>query len=294
MNRSTLRWTPAFLLFATVGLTLIALDSKLVNAQINRPSASPRVQVTQQISLITATLDYGRPGVKGRKIFGELEPYGKVWRTGANASTKISFSGQVKVGKTTLPAGDYALYTIPGKKSWTVIFSKSTNLWGAGGYKQSNDALRIDVPVKKLKTPAESLSIDFERFHANGADLFISWERSKIVVPVHVDSDATVLAEIDQKIKKSDSEPSAQTFFDAGMFYYEKDVDLRQAEAWIERAVELKPDAFWFVYYQAELAHAMGQKAKAKKCVGKALKAAKASSADFGYIAKCTLLMKKL
>ena len=275
-------------------LTVLLLQPGSADAQVRRPAASPRVQVTQEIGLVTATLDYGRPGVKGRKIFGELEPYGKVWRTGANASTKVSFSAEVMIGKDSLPAGDYALYTIPGKKKWTVIFSKNVGLWGAGGYKPSEDAMRIVVPVKKLKSSQESLRIDFEHFHANGADLIIAWERTKIVVPVRVDSDASVLAEIDDKVKNATAEPNAQTLFDAGMFYYERNIDLEQAQTWIDRAVELKPDAFWFIYYQAELAHVLGRKNKAKECAQRALKMAETSSADYGYVAKCKMLLKKL
>ena len=279
-------------LFVVGALALLLTEA--AHAQIQRPAASPRVQLTQQVGMVTAKLDYGRPGVKGRKIFGELEPYGKVWRTGANASTKISFSGDVRIGKSALPAGDYALYTIPGKRKWTVIFSKNTGLWGAGGYKASDDALRIEVSAKKRKQLVESLRIDFEGFHANGADLVIAWEHVRVAVPVVVDSDSVVLAEIEQKVKNPDANPNAQALFDAGMFYYEREMELPQAEKWIDRAVEMKPSAFWFVYYQAELAHAMGNKSKAKTCVSKALKAAKSSSADYGYIAKCQMLMKKL
>ena len=292
MGRFGTRHRDAMRLAFTLGLAL--LFSNVAEAQIGRPVASPRTQITQQLSMIEAKIDYGRPGVKGRKIFGELEPFGKVWRTGANASTKISFSGDVKIGDETLPAGTYALYTIPNKKSWTIIFSKNTKLWGAGGYNPSEDQLRVEARVQNLKSAAESLCIDFERFHPNGADLFIAWDRTKVTVPIFVDSDAAVLAEIDQKVKNAPSEPSAQTFFDAGMFYYEKKLDLAQAETWIDRAVELNPQAFWYVYYQGEVAYTRGKKAKAKESVSRALRAAESSSADFGYIAKCKMLLKKL
>ena len=277
-----------------VAAVVVLLGAESADAQISRPVASPRVQVTQQVSMIEVSLDYGRPGVKERKIFGGLEPYGKVWRTGANASTKISFSGDVRVGKKDLPAGTYGLYTIPGKKTWTLIFSKNARLWGAGGYDPADDALRIEVPVTKLKTPLETLCIDLEGFHTNGADLFIAWERTKVAVSIFVDSDASVLAEIDEKVKNAGSEPNAQTLYDAAMFYYEKKIDLKQAEKWIDRSVELNPNSFWVVYYQAELASAMGKKKKARECATRALSAAQSSSADFGYIAKCQLLLKKL
>ena len=281
--------------FVSSFVILLSTAATSVPAQINKARASPRVQVRQQVGLVNVTLDYSRPGVKDRKIFGTLEPFGKVWRTGADASTKIGFDGDVTIGGKTIAAGTYALYTIPGKKRWTVIIHKKTSMWGANGYDEKNDLLRLEVPVHRRREKRETLSIDFEKFHANGADLVIAWDDVKISLPVFVDSDALVLAEIDEKINKAKGKVSAATYFDAGMFYYEKKIDLPQAAKWIDKAVAARPDAFWQTYFQAELAFTMKNKKKAKRCAETALaQARKSPGGDFGYIAKCEMLLKKI
>ena len=275
-------------------LALCVLTS-LASAQITKAPLSPRLKLEQQIGLAQVTLDYGRPGVKGREIFGALEPYGKVWRTGANSGTKIGFDREVRFGDELVPAGLYGLYTIPEKKSWTVILNRNTKLWGAGGYDPAQDQLRIVVPVEKRKELQETLAIDFEGFHANGGDLVISWEHVRVRVPVFVDSDEEVLAEIDEKVRTAEGEVSAQSYFDAAMFLYEKDRDLEDAIVWMDRSVELRPNAFWQRYYLAELSHHMGDDETAKEAARKALEQAKQSrGGDFGYVAKCELLLARL
>lgn len=280
------------LLSSLAGLLLFAA---LPQAQITKAPASPRARLTQQVGLTEISLDYGRPGVKGRQIFGGLEPYGRVWRTGANASTKIRFEDPVQFAGRDVPAGTYGLYTIPQAKTWTVILSRDADLWGAGGYDPVNDQLRVEVPVQALPAVQESLKLDFDGFHANGADLVIAWEKVQVRVPVFVDTDARVYAEIDEKIRESGGQVSAQTYFDAGMFYYEKNTDLPQAAAWMEQAIELSPQAFWMVYMRAELAHAMGDTEAARTGAQRAHEMAKASErGDFGYIARSKLLLDKL
>ena len=264
------------------------------SAQIQRPSASPRSILQQRVGLVDVTVDYGRPGVKGRTIFGELEPYGRVWRTGANASTKITFSGDVVIDKKEVPAGTYGLYTIPQRKQWTIILSKNSKLWGAGGYQESDDLIRVEVKPKKLKQVCETLTIDFERHHPNGADLSISWDKIKVVLPIFVDSDQQVLAEIERKLKEPVASIKAATWFDAGMFYYEKSLDLKQAESWIGKAVQASPNAFWYLYYHAEVAFARKQHSDARSRAEAALAKANASTSDFGYIAKSKLLLAKI
>lgn len=172
----------------------LALTLSAVQAQDSAKTApaSPRVNVKQQIGSIEATVDYSRPGVKDRSIFGELTPYGSVWRTGANASTKLSFNGDVMIGGKEVPAGDYALYTIPQEKTWTVIVHKNTELWGSSGYDAANDLVRVDVPVEKRKDVQESLVIEFDNFQANGADLVLAWEHSAVRVPVTFEPKADV------------------------------------------------------------------------------------------------------
>ena len=271
------------------------LASSAVEAQIQKASASPRAVLQQRVGLADVTLDYGRPSMRGRRIFGALEPFGRVWRTGANASTKITFSDHLRFAGVDVPSGTFALYTIPGREEWTVILSRNTELWGAGGYDPAQDVLRVQVPVLALVEPQETLSIDFEAFHANGADLVLRWEHTKVSLPVFVDSDQRVLTEITDKIEHARGDVTAATYFDAAMFYFEKELDLEQSARWMDAAIERAPRAFWMVYYRGELALAMGDEAGARRLAEDALRMASAvPNADYGYIAKSRLFLARL
>lgn len=274
-------------------ILFVFISSLKVNAQINKPSLSPKIITEQQVGLVKVTLEYGQPNKQGREVFGELIPFDKVWRTGANASTKISFDREIKLAQHKIPSGTYGLYTIPGKNQWSIIIHKNSKLWGSGGYDQSNDLVRFKVPVTHLKDTLETFSIHFENFHTNGGDLVISWENTKVKIPLFVDSDEIIFEEITNKISKATEPISAQTYFDAAQFYYLKKKDLNKAMSWFDKAIELRPKAFWFVYYKAELAYSLGDYNLAKATTEKCLAAAKLSpSTDYGYIAKSKLFLK--
>jgi len=275
-------------------LSLITLVSS-ADAQIRKPPLSPRSVVTQQIGLGEMTIDYGRPSVRGRKIFGELEAFGVVWRTGANACTTVTFGEDAEVGGQQVKAGKYGLYTIPRADEWTIILSSQNDLWGAGGYDPASDVARFDVEVETLGAVHETLSIEMQGFHANGADMTIAWERTRVRFPVRVDADTRVLQEIDEKVRKAKGEVSPRTYFDAGMYLYEKRENLEEAEAWIDRAVELQPAAWWQIYYKAELAHHLGKHEKAMAAARAALEGAEASpQGDFGYAARTRALIARI
>lgn len=275
-------------------LILLLLSPVLIKAQINMPSLSPRLKTEQKVGLTNVKLDYGQPSVKGRVIFGGLIPYERLWRTGANSSTKISIDREVEFAGTKVPAGDYSLYSIPGEKKWTIIINKNTGLWGAGGYNSEEDQVRFIVPSIKLKDKIETFTIYFENFHANGGDMVIAWENTKVVIPVFEDSDEKIYQEIEEKLINAKGEISPQTYFDAAQFYYQKNKKLDQAVVWFDKAIEMRPKAFWYTYYRAEIAHFMKDNDTAEKKVRECLAMAQAGSYDFGYIAKCDLLMEKL
>jgi tetratricopeptide (TPR) repeat protein len=265
------------------------------NAQITKPSLSPKISKSTQIGLANVALEYGQPSANDRTIFGALIPYGKLWRTGANASTKFSTDRNIIINKQHVPAGTYALYTIPNRDTWTIIIHKNTKLWGAGNYDAKDDLVRFDVPVINTKDYQETLDIRLEGFHADGGHMVIAWEHTKVSIPIHVDSNALIMAEIKEKLINAKGEIKAQTYFDAAQYYYHKNVDLEQAALWFDKAVEMRPSAFWFIYYRAELAHTMQQNTLALKLVNQALDMAKKSpSGDYGYIAKCELLKAQI
>mgnify|MGYP000430454426 CR=1 FL=1 len=277
---------------AFITLSFLSITS---TAQITKPSLSPKIIPQQQVGLANFTVEYGQPNTQGRVIFGGLIPYNKLWRTGANASTKITIDTDVTFAGTPIPAGTYGLYSIPTEKEWTIILSKNSKRWGAGGYNEAEDLVRFKVPSIPLEDTLETFTIHFENFNTNGGDLIIAWENTKIKISVFVDSDKAIFEEIEAKITHATGEIKAATYFDAAQFYYLKNVQLDKAITWFDKAIKLRPDAFWYVYYRGELALQLNDTKTAKEYATRCLEAAKKStSSDYGYIAKATLLLEKI
>jgi len=273
----------------------LALLPCSLDAQLSIAPASPHAQLTQQVGLANVTLDYSRPSVNEREIFGGLIAFGKIWRTGANASTKLTFDRDVRFGGEDVPAGTYALYTIPGAERWTIVLHTNTELWGAGNYDASQDLLRVDVPVVKLADHVESLTLDFQNFHFEGADLVIRWDDTQVAVPVEVPNDEAVMAEIRAKVIEATEPVSAQDYFSAAVYYHKTGRDLQLAAGWMDNALAMQPQAFWMVLARAELAYDMGDMDRARQGAELARKLAGQSPAgDFGYVAKSELLLAKL
>jgi tetratricopeptide (TPR) repeat protein len=278
-----------------IAFSILCFVSVMSTAQITKPSLSPKIVTQQQVGLANFTLEYGQPNKQGRAIFGALIPYNKLWRTGANASTKITIDSDVTFAGNAIPAGTYGLYSIPTKGEWTIILSKNSKLWGAGNYNELEDFIRFKVPSIALEDTLETFTIHFENFNTNGGDLVIAWENTKVRIPVYVDSDKAIFAEIEAKITNATGEITAATYFDAAQFYYLKNVQLNKAVTWFDKAIEMRPSAFWYVYYRGELALQLNDTKTAKAYATRCLEAAKKStSSDYGYISKATLLLEKI
>lgn len=169
------------------GLVVLALAAGVAAAQKRdnkEPRPSPNAAVSQTIGTTEVTVTYGRPAVKGRNVWAELAPYGKVWRTGANECATITFSKNVLVEGKPLAAGTYGLFTIPGEKEWTWIFSKNASQWGAFSYKPADDALRVTAKPHLAHHPHEWLTFSFEKLESGAATLELHWE--KIAVPLRI------------------------------------------------------------------------------------------------------------
>lgn len=232
--------------FTPILSLLFFLSFSTGNSQINKPSLSPLIKTELHTGLAKVNLEYGQPNMQGRTIFGKLIPFDKIWRTGANSSTKISFDMEVKLAGNIVPKGNYSLYTIPNKNEWTIILNSNTKHWGTAGYLDSEDVLRFKIKPIAIQEPKETFQIYFENFDANGADMVIAWENTKVAFPLFVDSDALILSEIEKKVINAQGEVSPQTYFDAAQFYYLKKIDLNTAAIWFDKAIELRPEAFWF------------------------------------------------
>lgn len=156
------------------------------------PMASPRQVITQQFSVSQITVDYGRPSVRGRKIFGELVPYGKIWRLGANQATSITFYQPVKFGGLPVKKGDYAIFVTPEAHQWTVVLNYDSNAWGAYSYDPNENAIEFTVPVTQTKELQESLEFSFEAISNDKVNLVIRWEYLKVEIPIEVDKKETI------------------------------------------------------------------------------------------------------
>ena len=180
--------------------TFLAL-SVAAYSQFTLPAASPRQKVEQQFSMSNITVDYGRPGVKGRKIFGDLVPFGKVWRAGANSSTKITFEQSVNFGGKTVSAGTYGLFVIPTEKEWKVIFNKDSQQWGAYTFDEKLNVVDVTVPIQKLAEKQEWFVIELNPVDDNSVNLVMKWDFTKVELPLKTGKPETV-SKIVEKLKE--------------------------------------------------------------------------------------------
>ena len=231
----------------------------ICDAQIKTPAPSPPQTIKQDFGLASIELSYSRPGVKGRKIFGDLVPYGKVWRTGANNATTITFGDDVTVGGTKIPAGKYGLLTIPDKKNWIIIFSKQTDVTSPAAYKQESDVVRIPVEVKKAKRPLETFTMQFANVKPTSCELQMMWDKSSVVLPIITEIDSKIMASINAAMK-TDKPP----YYQAALYYMENGKDLNQSLDWFNKAVEAEPDAYWIQHQWANCLAKLGKTSEAR------------------------------
>ncbi|WP_286756771.1 DUF2911 domain-containing protein [Roseivirga sp. UBA838] len=256
-------------------LSAIALMvATLGYAQIQMPAASPTFELKGTVGLSEVKVVYSRPSAKGRKVAGELIPYNEVWRTGANASTKISFSEDVKLEGNPVPAGEYALYTIFTEEEATIILSKNLTWWGSLGYDSKDDLLRFKVPVKHPSSHYETFTISFSDFTMNSAYLNMKWEHTKAMFKIESDVDAKVMAQIkSQVIDGSPQNPGV--YFQAAGYYYDTERDAQQALEWVNKAIEGSGQKqYWVIHLKAKLLARLGKNTEAKAAAQESMKLA--------------------
>lgn len=235
------------------------LVASLANAQqIEMPQASPAASISQKIGLTDVSVTYSRPSSKGRKIFGTLVPYGDVWRTGANASTKITFSTDVKVEGKNVPQGTYALYTIPDKKEWTIILSENLDLWGAIGYTADKDILRFTVPAKKTAEKYETMEISFNDMTDSGANLNLHWEKTAVGFHIETEVESVVMEQIQNMVIDAKTD-NPGLLYQAASYYYTNDKDMEMAYDWIKESVAADPK-YWTIHLKAKIEDKLGYK----------------------------------
>lgn len=281
-----------FITSIALGLAVFTLNAE---AQIQTPRPSPQATVTQNVALTDVEVIYSRPGVKGRKIYGDIVPFGEMWRTGANSVTLFSVGDEVSINGKKLAAGNYALLTIPGEKEWTVVFSSDNEMGSVADYDQSKDALRVQVRPRLLRESAETFTIHFSDFKDEGATMSLLWENTAIDLGITMDIDLKIEAAIKATLIDSKEEAKASDYHGAAVYYMTKNKDLDKALTWMEKSVEMRPAAFWYVHRHAELLGQMGRTEEAIKAAEQSKKmAADYKDGDFGYIKRNDELIAKL
>ena len=261
-------------LYYYLAAMLIVCASQNSYAQMLKvPQLSSTQTIEQELGLGKITLTYSRPNLRGRKIFGNLIPYGTVWRTGANAATLIKFTDDVTIEGNKVPAGEYALFSIPDKDQWTIILNKTAHQWGAYTYKQSDDFLRFKVKNVSLGNPLETLTIQFNNVDQTKCELELKWENVSFSFHISTDVDSKVMANIDD-VMNTDKRP----YFESALYYYENNKDLKKALEWISTAEKAEPNSPFYKVWKARIQLKMGDKAAALATAQEGVKLAKAQN----------------
>ncbi|HEY4285788.1 MAG TPA: DUF2911 domain-containing protein [Puia sp.] len=242
-----------------------------VTAQsIKTPAPSTPQYVKQDFGLSSIELSYSRPGIKGRKIFGDLVPFGKVWRTGANQATTLTFGDAVTIGGTKIPAGKYGLLSIPGADEWTLIITHQLDVTSPTAYKPDQDIVRIKVSPHQLPFSVETFTILFADVSSSSCNLQILWDNVIVMLPVTTDVDTKIMAQINDAMNK-DTHP----YYTAAFYYLENGKDLNKALEWFDKALAQDPTAFFVAYQKARCQAKMGKKQDAIATAKKGIELAK-------------------
>lgn len=260
-----------------------------VNAQVETPQPSPFTKIEQKVGLTDMTLEYSRPSMKGRKIFGDLVPYGKMWRAGANKNTMITFSSDVTIGGNELKAGSYAIFVTPNEKSWEVVFYTDTENWGTPReWDENKVAAKVSSEVYELPMSIETWSIGFDDLTNDSVMVGFIWENTYVGVKIETPTEKAVTA----SIEKTMAGPGAGDFYSAAVYTLSTGKNLDKAMMWIDKAVEMTKDQprFWYLRQQSLIHAANGDKKGAIAAAKKSLEGAKkAENADYVKMNKDSL-----
>ncbi|MCZ8216910.1 MAG: DUF2911 domain-containing protein [Cyclobacteriaceae bacterium] len=269
------------LLFAILFVAILTAE-----AQVQTPQPSPSATVSTVVGLTDVKIDYARPRTKGRKIFGEgadvLVPNGKIWRTGANNGTKITFSDEVTVEGTKVAKGEYLLFSWPGASEWTVSLYKDLSIGGnTDGYKADNEVAKFKVKPGKLTEKVDMFTMNITDLSDDSktAKIEIAWENTSVKFGIAVDYDAKVMKSIETATKVAPA-----NYANAAIYYAENGKDLNQALTWINEAIKANPKAFWYIHQKAKIQAKAGDVKGARETANESIRLAKENGNDFGYV----------
>ena len=257
-------------------LTSLAVLATIAAGAQDLPQPSPSTHLEQRVGLTDITLDYSRPSVNGRVIFGDLVPFGSHWRAGANQNTKVTFSKPVTIAGTDVAAGTYSLSMIPNKGTWTVILNTKTDMWGVDGYSQEQDVLRVEVTPQAI-APVETMHLSLENITVSNSEIVLDWSDVRIALPVELNTMELATANIDAAIA---AEPENwRVYRNAANFYNQNNIELATALTYMEKSIALNPDSWYSYYLYAQVLAKNDRKKEAKKAASKALEMGRAESA---------------
>ena len=249
------------------------------HSQLRHPKASPLAKLEQDIGLTTLKIEYSRPAMRGRTIFGDLVPWGRIWRVGANASTKFTTSDTLDILGNSLAPGTYALYAFPFETHWDVVFHKNTRHWGDGrtAYDPAEDVFRVRIIPTALADTQENFLIAFDQLTHDAAQMYWQWENTRVVIPIAVQTEAVMDAEIQAKLG---DDPNAQTLYEAARYYQEKDIRHKEALLLVEKAITKGGDTYYFHRVRSLLLASLGKFEEAIRSAQRSRELANAEGKD--------------
>lgn len=238
------------LFLAAIAAAHVSLAQTLITPQVSTTQT-----IKQNFGLSSIELSYSRPNIKGRTVVGDLVPFGKVWRTGANQATTLNFEDDVTIGDKKITAGKYGLLTIPDKENWILIITKQLDVTSPTAYKAENDVVRVNVKPVTVKDKVETFTIQFMNVKTSTCDLNLQWENTSVTLPISTDVESKVMSQINNIMTK-DNLP----YFNAAMYYMENGKDLNQTLTWFNKATEQNPTAYYMFYQKAKCLSKLGKK----------------------------------
>lgn len=257
-------------------------------AQVKTPQPSPSATISQVVGLTQFEVKYSRPSARERDVFGNLVPYDKLWRTGANANTTITFDEDIVFGGQPVNAGTYALFTEPSQDEWDIFLYEKVDNWGAPqNWNEELIVAQTKASSTQTEEHVESFTIDFNHFTKNTAHLILKWENTMVKIPVEVPTDKTVM----NSIKMAMDGPKSADYFNAAVYFLETDRDIQKAKMWIDKAMALRDDKpYWMLRQQSLIYAKAGEKNSAINLAKQSLKAAKeAGNRDYVKMNKASL-----
>jgi len=266
-----------------IALTLFFGVAFISFGQVQVPALSPEAELEQTIGLTEVEIEYSRPSVRDREIFGDLIPFDEVWRTGANKNTTISFSSSVKIQDQSLEAGEYAVFTKPSNEAWMIYFYKDTDNWGTPEkWDEEKVAASVKVEVLKTSSLVETLTMQFENVGTKDADLVISWENTRLELKLEFPTDELTQKSIDETM--SQDSITERDYYGAASYYLNSKKNLKEALMFIDKAIGIRGvEAYWYVRKKALIEYELGMKDQAIKSATVSLKSAK-EAGNKGYV----------